>query len=356
MKGMRADARGMRTPSSPVLCYNHSPLSLAFRSYLGSTRSTYLLRSSRHTLDPRQARLRRRAAGHLRARHAAGLTLVVLPALRGAARGDSISTRRSNHGRRRPRQAWPRRPAAQLQEQIRKDAGGGDTRGALDETLLDRGRLLRQLGAEQLQQPARARGLPHLPDAGVALAHAGRQLAPRSLRQDHERPQSGRSWPPSHHLPIIPLINNYVGGTFDWKTLQLLLQDPDRQQAVARRLREYVETNHFAGINIDFEAPYYQIPEEQQRAAGQLVHDALPEFMELLRKEFAPRHLLVTQDLPAADGNEDLDALDDANDFLIVMLYDQHTASSGSLGPIAESDLGGGLRRAPAAASWIPPR
>ncbi len=136
------------------------------------------------------------------------------------------------------------------------------------------------------------------------------------------------------HLPIIPLVNNVVAGTFDWPTLKLLLQDPARQKLLIQRLREYVESNHFAGINIDFEAPYYQLSDDERKVAQQLVHDALPDFMELLHKEFAPRHLLVTQDLQAADENEDLDALNDANDLLIIMLYDQHVAA-GEPGPIA---------------------
>jgi len=137
-----------------------------------------------------------------------------------------------------------------------------------------------------------------------------------------------------HHVPIVPILNNIDSQGFQWKPLKALLSSPIRQQALINKMHDYLLSNHFAGINIDFEAPYDQIPDADLPAARKLIHEELPKFVELLKKSFTADNLLVTQDLMAVDPSTDYERLANANDFIIVMIYDQHVPS-GDPGPIA---------------------
>ncbi|HEX2950907.1 MAG TPA: glycosyltransferase, partial [Armatimonadota bacterium] len=138
----------------------------------------------------------------------------------------------------------------------------------------------------------------------------------------------------AHHVPIVPIVNNINESGFQWEPLKMLLADPKRQQIVAVRLRRYLTDNNFAGINLDLEAPYEQIAQDDLPEAHRLMHEALPKFVETVKREFAPYHLLVTEDVHAQDSNLDYQRLADLNDFIIIMLYDQHVPS-GDAGPIA---------------------
>ena len=141
----------------------------------------------------------------------------------------------------------------------------------------------------------------------------------------------------SHHVPIIPILNNENNDDFRWAPLQQLLTDHARQVALANKLRDYLLAQHFAGINIDFELPYNQLTDAEVARATPFFRRALPQFMALLKQTFAPTHLLVTQDLPAGDAGFDNAALGKVNDFVVLMLYDQHTPSDDP-GPIAAQD------------------
>ena len=139
-----------------------------------------------------------------------------------------------------------------------------------------------------------------------------------------------------HHVPIIPMIDNAENGAFHWDRLRSLLQDRNAQSRLAISLRDYLKSNRFAGINIDFEtgSDISTMPPSERAEAKRLLHDELPRFVSKLHKVFAPAGLLVTQDLPASYTELDYPALCDANDFVVVMFYDQHFVG-GNPGPIA---------------------
>ena len=141
----------------------------------------------------------------------------------------------------------------------------------------------------------------------------------------------------SHRIAVIPLIHNVDKGEFQWERLRLLLSDPDAQKSLAVDLRNELQANGFAGINIDFEPDYDQVPPKDRQKAVSLVHDGLPAFIGVLKSVFAPAHLLVTQDIFANPDSFDYAALGRANDLVIVMLYDQHV-QSGIPGPIASQE------------------
>lgn len=154
----------------------------------------------------------------------------------------------------------------------------------------------------------------------------------------------------THGVPIIPTLHNLDQGKWDWNRLRALLSNPNAQERLAVKLRNYLlnpprpkqklnlpgmkNNAHFAGINIDFEPSYYGEDPKEAAEAHRLMHDALPKFIETLRRVFQPAHLLVTEDLPASNDDFDYRALGAVNDFVIVMLYDQHVVT-GNPGPIA---------------------
>lgn len=140
-----------------------------------------------------------------------------------------------------------------------------------------------------------------------------------------------------HNVPIIPLMHNYDNGKFQWLRLRALLSDKSAQWKLARDLRDELQKNHYAGINVDFELPYGDMSEKDSADAAALVPHAMPEFIATLKSVFGPAHLLVTQDLFAYDNYNIYDKLADANDFVVVMLYDEHV-KSGAPGPIASQD------------------
>lgn len=137
-----------------------------------------------------------------------------------------------------------------------------------------------------------------------------------------------------NNLPVVPVLNNVINEDFRWEPMRQLLADRTRQEKMAYLLRDYLLANHFAGINIDLEAPYEDISPAQLPEARRLLHHALPQFVLLLKSIFAPVHLLVTQDLSPEDPYLDYQALAEANDFVILMLYDQHSLQDPP-GPIA---------------------
>lgn len=135
-----------------------------------------------------------------------------------------------------------------------------------------------------------------------------------------------------HHLPILPLINNYVPSKvgsedFQWdaNALHLLLSDPKHRAEFIATLTAMVVQQNWQGVNIDFE----QVPE--------IDRDNLTAFMTELGLAFHAKGLLVTQDVQLEENAFDLPALASVCDFLIPMLYDEHSpgAEGGGQGSIA---------------------
>lgn len=140
-----------------------------------------------------------------------------------------------------------------------------------------------------------------------------------------------------HDVKIIPMLDNVDNKLFRWERLRSLLSDVPAQKNMAIKLRDYLLAKNYQGINVDFEPAYETWQPQERKASSELVREALPRFMGILKTTFEPAHLLVTQDLPVSDDalkTLDYDALNDVNDFVIVMLYDQHTPGDDP-GPIA---------------------
>lgn len=133
-----------------------------------------------------------------------------------------------------------------------------------------------------------------------------------------------------HKVKTTVLLNNAKSGTSSSPVHQLLNTPENRTNAVAN-IEEYVKTNDFAGVNIDFEL----VPPEDR--------DELTMFMKELSERLRPQGLTVAISVfPKQDEttNDVAIAYDYAElakyvDQMIIMTYDNHGEWSGP-GPVAD--------------------
>ncbi len=124
----------------------------------------------------------------------------------------------------------------------------------------------------------------------------------------------------AHHVPIIPVLNNYVpespgseNAAWSANAVHGLVSNPAARAKFIHNLKVVLLNNGWQGINIDF---------EQVAAADR---NYLTEFMKELHNAFRPRGLLVTQDIEMDSDALDLERLALWNDYLIPMMYDEHS-------------------------------
>ena len=135
----------------------------------------------------------------------------------------------------------------------------------------------------------------------------------------------------AHGVAILPVLQNFNSGlsggngAFDFARLHALLSSSEHRAAVIVRLQKFVRLGHYQGINIDFET------DRDDDRAG------MTAFMTELATAFHPLGLLVTQDIQTDSATYDLPTLARVDDFLVPMLYDQHS-NGGDPGPIAGQD------------------
>ncbi|HEY6118677.1 MAG TPA: glycosyltransferase [Pyrinomonadaceae bacterium] len=122
---------------------------------------------------------------------------------------------------------------------------------------------------------------------------------------------------------ILPLVNNLTNEKFDGQLLAKSVSDEQHRQRLISTLKSFVQDNKFGGICIDFEEP----PKDAQ--------PNMLTFMQELHAAFAPNGLLVVQAVPFENPEWSLKAYAAANDYLMLMAYDEHWATSKELGPLA---------------------
>ncbi len=126
------------------------------------------------------------------------------------------------------------------------------------------------------------------------------------------------------NLKIVPLINNFHSASMQWESskLEQMLANPSARQTLIKNLLNYIQSNHFAGISIDFE----NLSSKSQKP--------LLSFMQELYSQFHPLGLEVSQSVPFEDPSFNYKELANYNDFLILMAYDEHWSES-SAGAVA---------------------
>jgi cellulose synthase/poly-beta-1,6-N-acetylglucosamine synthase-like glycosyltransferase/spore germination protein YaaH/peptidoglycan/xylan/chitin deacetylase (PgdA/CDA1 family) len=216
----------------------------------------------------------------------------------------------------------------------------------------DRQRLLSQISHEQQVQHARAARPPIQGGNIVAAFYAPwQETGLHSLRanaahmthllpswvhlQESAKGLDFHDWDPelvphnkdvldiarSNNLNIVPVFSNAQMSDFDAKRVHVFLTHPEIQDRIIFQLRQWLLSNHFQGINFDFEN---LLEEDNARYVP---------FLQRLKTSFAPYHLVVSADLePSRPIN--WRAVSSVCDFIVVMAYDEHGETS-KPGPIA---------------------
>lgn len=126
-----------------------------------------------------------------------------------------------------------------------------------------------------------------------------------------------------HKVPIIVMVSNYYNQEWNGENLDKIFSSRDSQFRLIKNIVTLLDSNKFAGVNIDFESL-------KEGSAEKLLN-----FMKMLYTELHSRHYIVTQDVDPFNESYNLQKLEQYNDYIVVMAYDQHDESSVE-GPIAD--------------------
>jgi cellulose synthase/poly-beta-1,6-N-acetylglucosamine synthase-like glycosyltransferase/spore germination protein YaaH/peptidoglycan/xylan/chitin deacetylase (PgdA/CDA1 family) len=130
-----------------------------------------------------------------------------------------------------------------------------------------------------------------------------------------------------HPVRVLPMLSNVNplrhDGNFDGILLAKAINDPQKRSSLIHSLVSLLKKYDLQGINIDFEEVEEQSIEPMRR------------FVKELYASFHPLGLLVTQDITPDDEDFHLKELSEYNDYLFLMAYDQHYASSDA-GPVSD--------------------
>ena len=125
-----------------------------------------------------------------------------------------------------------------------------------------------------------------------------------------------------NHLAIVPMISNYFNNKWNGANVHRIITSPERRARLIGSIVKVLDTYKFSGVNIDFED----------------LNETTDEYMIAFQKELYQalhsKGYYVTQDI--APFNEDYNVAELAkyNDFLFLMGYDLHNATS-KPGPLA---------------------
>jgi len=123
-------------------------------------------------------------------------------------------------------------------------------------------------------------------------------------------------------LSIIPMVQNLTDETWEKELLAHAVGDESSRQRLIDSISAFVEQNKFAGICLDFEEP---APETQPN---------LLKFVQALHDQFKSRGWVLAQAVPFDNDAWNYKNYAAANDYLILMAYDEHYANKDH-GPIA---------------------
>ena len=125
----------------------------------------------------------------------------------------------------------------------------------------------------------------------------------------------------SGNVKIVPILSNAEDATFKTTGLHRILNNPVKRAKFISQVVSLLLTNHFDGINVDFE----ELREKN--------NEVLTNFSKELYAQLHARNLLVTQNV--SPFNEDYNYVELAknNDYLFLMAYDQYS-SPNDPGPI----------------------
>jgi cellulose synthase/poly-beta-1,6-N-acetylglucosamine synthase-like glycosyltransferase/spore germination protein YaaH/peptidoglycan/xylan/chitin deacetylase (PgdA/CDA1 family) len=151
--------------------------------------------------------------------------------------------------------------------------------------------------------------------------HLGKDGASLDLT-DWEVPESSRSTEvkqiaQQHHLQVWPILNNYADPKFDADRVHKLLQSAPLQQKLAATVRDWLKQQGYQGLNLDFES------------LAETDYAKLGDFLKVLGNTLHAAGLGLSMDMEAARlKSKSMPAYVAANDFIVLMSYDEHDDSS----------------------------
>ncbi len=118
-------------------------------------------------------------------------------------------------------------------------------------------------------------------------------------------------------LPLINNINESLGeGDFDGDLIHRILHDKSKKERLINDIVKVLDKYKLQGINIDFE-------EFKENSDEPIIA-----FQKELYEKLHPLGYLVTQDIMAGDEDFNVKELSKYNDYMFLMAYDEHYASS----------------------------
>src|SRR5207253_6945230 len=121
---------------------------------------------------------------------------------------------------------------------------------------------------------------------------------------------------------VLALITNFTGDDFDSLAVTRLLAHPRLWRRAVTTIADTLAHYDLAGVTIDFE----NLP--------RAVHPALLRFLGTLKRRLARDGRLVTQAVPGDDASWPVERYAAIDDYIFLMLYDEHDPSDDP-GPIA---------------------
>ncbi len=126
-------------------------------------------------------------------------------------------------------------------------------------------------------------------------------------------------------LRVVPILDNYGKTDFDRKLSARLLRDSALQRRTADWLVAFLTKHGYDGLHLDLE----ELNGEDSKG--------LVRFAKVLRGAFAPHRLSLSAAVEVENDDLDVAALAEECDWIVPMLYDQHS-EDGAEGPIASVD------------------
>ncbi|MEI6062557.1 MAG: polysaccharide deacetylase family protein, partial [Bacteroidota bacterium] len=126
-----------------------------------------------------------------------------------------------------------------------------------------------------------------------------------------------------NHLAIVPMLSNYFNNKWNGNNVHRIITSPERRTRLVKNLLKVLSLYQFNGINIDFEDLLNEKTDEN-----------IIQFQKELYKALHDKGYMICQDIAPFNEDYNVTELAKYNDFLFLMGYDQHNATS-EPGPVA---------------------
>src|ERR1700691_3130693 len=147
------------------------------------------------------------------------------------------------------------------------------------------------------------------------------------VQNSHVRPVDDRVMPflkaEDSSMEVFPMVNNFDGA--NWVEITDFLNDPDARASFRKQVGEFLSSDHFRGLMVDFEA----FPASGQKGYVALLNE--------LSSDLHARGMKLYVSVPPHNPEFDYAAISAPADGVVVMNYDEHYPG-GPSGPVASQD------------------